>query len=565
MTWKEGLTIKLRSMKSTAGVSLYYVVREDLPATHDFQGDIEEERIHQIRHDGHEWNKDNKRVAQFILCLVQPTDGYEWIKTIPKTNGRAIFQALTRHYQGDNAATTISQAYQTIENLKYTYQYVFSWEVFSTQVKKAYDRLEDHGIAIPTAEKLRIIKTKIMTRNVEFNMLAKSALTYDATGRALTDYLSRVSEHVGAEFPTQQVQGQRYRPNVSAVNVNDEVACMETIGGRTMCNGVDITDKVRKYPPHEWHALPLALRKEIMDAKRSRSNNNGGRGYRGRGRGQRGGDAQSVSTVMTQEGMEDLIQRTTQATIASMTTAELSVITTPTAVDANSTADSNNNKRVTSAVPEGNIKRFRANIRKVHTSNVHRSGQVGHTQVSLLSARNQEAATHTVGYLDEDSHADMHCAGKNCVMLSTTGFSCDVSPFHEQYEARKDVEIVKSATAYQHPTGRVIYIVMNISLWFGNEMEHSLVNGLIARDAGNQFCTDPYDERGLGLDVQRIDNGQELRVAMERRGNKIGVKTYKPSREDVLQAIATDSPNVIYLNPESEYPPIGGAQGVSTL
>ena len=98
-------------MKGEAGVSLYYVVREDLPAGHDFQFDMEEQRLHQIRQDGHEWNKDNKRVAQYILSLVQPTDGFEWVKAISKTNGRAIYQALVRHYQGDNAATTISQAY----------------------------------------------------------------------------------------------------------------------------------------------------------------------------------------------------------------------------------------------------------------------------------------------------------------------------------------------------------------------------------------------------------------------------------------------------------------------
>jgi hypothetical protein len=198
-------------------------------------------------------------------------------------------------------------------------------------------------------------------------------------------------------------------------------------------------------------------------------------------------------------------------------------------------------------------------------SNVRRIDNIAQSQISLLSARGQESSTHTVGYFDEDSHADMHCAGKNCVMLSTTGFSCDVSPFHDQYEARKDVEIVKSATAYQHPNGQVIYMVMNISLWFGNEMENSLFNGLIARDAGNHLCTDPYDERGLGFDLQRIASGQGIYVRMERRGNKIGVKTFKPSRDEVLQAIQACSPNVIYLNPESEYPPIGNELAVDAI
>jgi hypothetical protein len=290
--------------------------------------------------------------------------------------------------------------------------------------------------------------------------------------------------------------------------------------------------------------------------------------YRGRGRGGRGGGGRrSISSFMTEEGVQDLIQRTTQATIASITasttptTDDVSVMTTPTGIDGSSTT-ADPSKRSNSAVPEGNLKRFRRNISKVHMSNIRRTNQA---QISLLSARSRESATHTVGYLDEDSHADMHCAGKNCVMLSTTGFSCDVSPFHEQYEARKDVEIVKAATAYQHPSGQVIYIVMNISLWFGNEMEHSLFNGLIARDAGNQLCTDPYDEKGLGFTIQGTSNGQDTRIALERRGNKIGVETFKPLRDDVLQAIQTNSPYVVYLNPESEYPPMFDEQGISSI
>jgi hypothetical protein len=240
ITWKEGLNIKLRSMKGVAGVSLHYVVREDVLADHDFQGDIEEEHLHQVQHNGHEWNKDNKQVAQYILSLVQPTDGFEWVKGISKTNRRVIYQALVRHYQGDNTATTISQAYQLIENLKYTNQYVFSWEVFSTQFKKAYDHLADNSITIPTAEKLRVIKSKISTRNIEFNMLAKSALNYDPNDpdRVLTEYLSRVAEHVAAEFPSQQAQGHRYRPGIAAVYAGDDTIHTEIIGGCTICNKV---------------------------------------------------------------------------------------------------------------------------------------------------------------------------------------------------------------------------------------------------------------------------------------------------------------------------------------
>jgi hypothetical protein len=240
-------------------------------------------------------------------------------------------------------------------------------------------------------------------------------------------------------------------------------------------------------------------------------------------------------------------------------TDDMSIITTPT----DSMANPNNSKHTTkSAVPDGALKKFKPTICKVHMSNVQHMDTVAQTQVSLLSARGWESSTHMVGYLDKDSHADMHCAGKNCVMLSTTGFSCNVSPFYDQYEAHKDMEIVKSATAYQHPSGQVIYKIMNILLWFGNEMENLLFNGLIACDAGNNLCT---NEQGLGSDLQQVESGQNMSVKMERQGNKIGVKMFKPPCDEVLQAIQSNSPNVIYLNPELEYPPIRDELGVAVI
>jgi hypothetical protein len=124
---------------------------------------------------------------------------------------------------------------------------------------------------------------------------------------------------------------------------------------------------------------------------------------------------------------------------------------------------------------------------------------------TLISAMN--AISHTVGYLEEHSHVDIHCAGKNCVMLSSTGLQCDVTPFHDSYSPKTDMEIVQSATAYQHENGIVYYLVMGESLWFGDDMEHSLSNGLTAKDAGVNLCTNPYDlcmQLGITLNDDKV-------------------------------------------------------------
>ena len=100
LTWKESLLLKLHSMKGCSGVPLVYVVLPDLPGNHDgdFGGNEEEQLTYETRWTTVEWNKDNKRVAGYILSLVHPTDGYKWIRGIATNDGRSIYQALTNHY-----------------------------------------------------------------------------------------------------------------------------------------------------------------------------------------------------------------------------------------------------------------------------------------------------------------------------------------------------------------------------------------------------------------------------------------------------------------------------------
>jgi hypothetical protein len=92
---------------------------------------------------------------------------------------------------------------------------------------------------------------------------------------------------------------------------------------------------------------------------------------------------------MTEEGIEELIQHTTQATIASMQMDDVSAITA--AIDNRSTVtNTNNNKQPKSAVPDGSLKQVKASIRKVHTSNVRCTNQTERANISLLSACGKE-------------------------------------------------------------------------------------------------------------------------------------------------------------------------------
>ena len=177
--------------------------------------------------------------------------------------------------------------------------------------------------------------------------------------------------------------------------------------------------------------------------------------------------------------------------------------------------------------------------------------QIAQTQASAHRQYNKYPTAHTA-YLDEDSHADMHCAGSSFVLLAYTGYTCDVDPFHESYESRTNVEIVKAATAVNLSAYETVYLVCNAALWFGDSLHTSLFNANIARDAGLSICTDPYDPQRT-LSIQDQEKG--LTLPMERRGNCIGLETFKPDANEVLHAIAEQSDNVIFLDPFDEYSP----------
>lgn len=83
----------------------------------------------------------------------------------------------------------------------------------------------------------------------------------------------------------------------------------------------------------------------------------------------------------------------------------------------------------------------------------------------------------STGTCEVDTAADTCCAGKNHRVLEWTGQTCSVSGFHDDYEALENVPVAQTATAYVDPdTGVTTILIFNETLYFGNAMDHSLIN-----------------------------------------------------------------------------------------
>ena len=191
-------------------------------------------------------------------------------------------------------------------------------------------------------------------------------------------------------------------------------------------------------------------------------------------------------------------------------------------------------------------------VAPITVQNLHRIHSASVTDHCVSHMQNDSKPLNYLSCLDEDSHTDMHCAGANFTVLKYSGYQCNVEPFLDSYQTTTGVAVVTTATAMQLTAGDVIYIVSTAALWLGNQMETSLFNGNIACDAGIDLCTDPHDpHRDLGI----CDRAWGLFIPMQRRGNFIGLESYKPNPDDVLRAIANDDHNVIYLDLHAEYKP----------
>ena len=70
-----------------------------------------------------------------------------------------------------------------------------------------------------------------------------------------------------------------------------------------------------------------------------------------------------------------------------------------------------------------------------------------------------------------DSMADTSCAGSNWLLIEDTGFTCDVYPFKEGYDAVCDVPIATCATLVEGDNGADFIVVGHEMLYFGSEMK----------------------------------------------------------------------------------------------
>jgi hypothetical protein len=117
-----------------------------------------------------------------------------------------------------------------------------------------------------------------------------------------------------------------------------------------------------------------------------------------------------------------------------------------------------------------------------------------------------------------DTRADTICAGTNFLCIRPTGMVCSVKGFHQSFAPIHEIPVATVATAWDDPeSGQTFILIIHQALYFGKQLDHSLVNRNQIRISGIPVCDDPFDRhRKLGIDTETVHIPFEF-IPMETR------------------------------------------------
>ena len=129
-----------------------------------------------------------------------------------------------------------------------------------------------------------------------------------------------------------------------------------------------------------------------------------------------------------------------------------------------------------------------------------------------------------------DTKIDTCCLGKNFMVLEYTLRTADVYTYDPSITPIKDVPIVTGATAWDHPTtNETFIIIINEALYYGDKLDHSLINPNQIRSFGIDFWDNPFDkERGL-----KIEADEHVSIGLTTQGTKDMFESRVPADKEL--------------------------------
>ena len=118
------------------------------------------------------------------------------------------------------------------------------------------------------------------------------------------------------------------------------------------------------------------------------------------------------------------------------------------------------------------------------------------------------------------------------MILEFTERATDVYAYIKDFAPIIGVPILSGATAWDDPvTGQTYILVINEGLYYGNKMEHSLINPNQIRAYGIPLWYNTYDQSRNG--ELSIELDEAVRVQMKTQGTKILFESRAPTKQEL--------------------------------
>ena len=260
--WQQSVITFFKSKKSiNPAIPLYYVIRPEPRVTPDDEMTPVDEIIYNAAHAGRAYSTDNREVHRVLDELTLGTDAADWIKSFRRQHdGRAAWNALCMHYDGPaegDKRVTVARA--NIESAFYKNESTFSFEKYSTRLKKAFDTLRQYNQPKSSKEEVDILLKGVNTNNVQLSSCI--AICRAQHSDNFNEAVTYLGTQIAQIFPQSQPGSNSRSRARPGGNRRRNVASLVRKNGKITSNGVDLTDTTRYFTKKEWEKMsPAAIK-----------------------------------------------------------------------------------------------------------------------------------------------------------------------------------------------------------------------------------------------------------------------------------------------------------------
>jgi hypothetical protein len=252
--WQDSIITYLKGKKNiTKNVPLYYVIRPDLPPANPSE---EEDIIFHAPLTGAAFVTDNKVVHQFLTELTNGTDADNWIRPHRRTqDGRAAWQDLCAHYDGDaEGDKRVTVARHDIKIIHYRNESSFSFERYSTRLKKAFATLAQYGQPRNEKEKVETLLDQIHTSDTR--LVTALGICRDGHAHTFESACTYLSKQIAIIYPQHQPNALGKAGKGGKRQGNRSInAIKKSKGGKVFANGVNLTDTTRYFSKEDFEKM----------------------------------------------------------------------------------------------------------------------------------------------------------------------------------------------------------------------------------------------------------------------------------------------------------------------